>query len=69
MLTAYENFLIISYLANVAAGLNHRDPEARELIDWVADRENRIVFGAKKRRHRRRHRNPDSVETKISAKK
>ena len=69
MLNAYENNLLASYLANVAAGLDHRDPEARELIDWVADRDNRIAFGAKRRRHRRRHRDPDFDEKKISAKK
>ena len=54
MLTAYERKLLTSYLANIASGLKRRDPEARELIDWIADRDNHIALGAK-RRHRRRH--------------
>ena len=40
MLTAFERKLLTLYLANIASGLKRRDPEARELIDWIADREN-----------------------------
>ena len=68
MLTAYERKLLTSYLANIAARLNHRDPEARELIDWIADRDNRIAFGAK-RRHRAMHPRAAAEEKKITAKR
>ena len=68
MLTAYERKLLTSYLANIASGLKRRDPEARELIDWIADRDNRIALGAR-RRHRRRHLRPGSEEERINAKK
>ena len=68
MLTAYERKLLTSYLANIAARLNHRDPEARELIDWIADRDNRIAFGAK-RRHRAMHPRAAAEEMKITAKR
>ena len=68
MLTDYERKLLNSYLANIAAGLKRRDPETRELIDWIADRDTRIASGAR-RRHRRRHLRLDWEEKKISAKK
>ena len=41
MLTAYERHLIVSYLANAAARLHHRDREAASLAEWVTDRDNR----------------------------
>ena len=60
MLNAYEQRLMAFYLANAASSLHHRDREASELADWMADRENRVVFGRRKRpsiirsgRHRR----------------
>ena len=68
MLTAYERKLLTSYLANIASGLKRRDPEARELIDWIADRDNRIALGTR-RRHRRRHLRSDLEKEKISTKK
>ena len=68
MLTAYERKLLTSYLANIASGLKRRDPEARELIDWIADRDNRIALGAR-RRHRRRHLRQGSEEERINPKK
>ena len=68
MLTAYERKLLTSYLANIASGLKRRDPEARELIDWIADRDNRIALGARTRRRRRRLRS-DLEKEKISTKK
>ena len=68
MLTAYESKLLTSYLANIASGLKRRDPEARELIDWIADRDNRIASGARRRR-RRRHLGSDLKKEKITAKK
>ena len=37
------------YLANAAAALHHRDPEASDLAEWIADRENRVAFGRRKR--------------------
>ena len=68
MLTAYERKLLTSYLANIASGLKRRDPEVRELIDWIGDRDNRIALGTK-RRHRRRHLRSDLEKEKISTKK
>ena len=68
MLTAYERKLLTSYLANIASGLKRRDPEARELIDWIADRDNRIALGARTRRRRLRLRS-DLEKEKISTKK
>ena len=47
MLSEYECRLLNSYLANIAAGLSPRDPAARELVDWVSDRKNRIAFPEK----------------------
>ena len=42
MLTTYERRLIAFYLANAAARLHPRDPEASELADWLDRRENRF---------------------------
>ena len=36
MITAYEERLIHRYLANAASCLHHRDPEAKELVQWIA---------------------------------
>ena len=44
MLNDYEQFLLNTYLANTAASLTRQDPVARQLIDWVSDRENRIRY-------------------------
>ena len=49
MLNAYEQLLAAFYLANAAAALHHRDREASDLAEWVADRENRVAFGRRKR--------------------
>ena len=49
MLNAYEQRLMAFYLANAAAALHHRDREASDLAEWVADRENRVAFGRRKR--------------------
>ena len=38
MLNAYEQRLVAFYLANAASALHHRDREASDLADWVADR-------------------------------
>ena len=50
MLNAYEQRLIAFYLANAASALHHRDREASDLAEWIADRENRTAFGSRKRR-------------------
>ena len=50
MLNAYEQRLVALYLANAAAALHHRDREASDLAEWIADRENRVAFGRRKRR-------------------
>ena len=49
MLTTYERRLIAFYLSNAAARLRHHDPEALELSDWLARRENRATFGGGRR--------------------
>ena len=49
MLNAYEQRLMAFYLANAASALHHRDREASDLAEWVADRENRVAFGGRKR--------------------
>ena len=48
MLNAYEQRLTAFYLANAAAALHHRDREASDLADWIADRENRVAFGRRR---------------------
>ena len=50
MLNAYEQRLVALYLANAASALHHRDREASDLAEWIADRENRMTFGGRKRR-------------------
>ncbi len=50
MLTTYEQRLIAFYLSNAAARLHLHDPEASELADWLARRENRAAFGGSRRR-------------------
>ena len=50
MLNTYEQRLVAFYLANAAAALHHRDREASDLAEWIADRENRMAFGSRKRR-------------------
>ena len=59
MMNAYEQRLIALYLANAAAFLHHHDPEASELAEWVADRDNRAAFGSRRKRLRRRSVEPD----------
>ena len=49
MLNAYEQRLIAFYLANAAASLHHLDREASDLGEWLSGRENRTVFGSRKR--------------------
>ena len=66
MLTTYEQHLIVRYLANVASCLHHRDPEAKELVEWIASNGRRMAFGSRSkappavRRKRRRSRVPPS---------
>ncbi|MDE0717535.1 MAG: AAA family ATPase [Rhodospirillaceae bacterium] len=50
MLTAYERRLLTRYLANIAARLRCKDPEARRLVEWVEDEDNRVAFAGRKRR-------------------
>ena len=52
MLTAYERYLLATYLANAAFGLRRQDSETRALAEWTADVENRIALGSGRRRHR-----------------
>ena len=37
MLAAYERHLVVSYLANAATRLDHRDRVAGALVEWVSD--------------------------------
>ena len=47
MLSTYERKLIATYLANLAANLNYRDPEAAGLVKWITDRGNQNLYGGK----------------------
>ena len=49
MLTGYEHRLIFRYLANLASCLHHRDPEAKELVAWVASNGRRTVVGSRRK--------------------
>ena len=49
MLTAYEERLIHRYLANAASCLHHRDPEAKELVQWIASEGGRAGGRVRKR--------------------
>ena len=53
MLNACERRLIAFNLANAASSFHQHDREASELAEWVADRENRVVFGSGRKRRRR----------------
>ena len=64
MLNAYERRLIAFYLANAASCLHHRDREASELAEWMADRENRTAFGSTGGRSRKRRPDRDPEEGK-----
>ena len=68
MLSTYEQHLLASYLVNAASSLHHRDPEASELADWVANKANRIARGRNRRRFRRHEADEDRDEG-MSAKK
>ncbi len=50
MLTAYERYLLATYLANAAFGLRRRDSETAALAEWTADVENRIALGSGRHR-------------------
>ena len=50
MLTRYEQRLLARYLANIASRLRRKDPEARRLVEWVDDEDNRVAFAGRKRR-------------------
>ena len=52
MLTACEQRLIVRYLANLASCLHHRDPEAKELVEWIASNGRRTVFGSRRKASR-----------------
>ena len=67
LLSTYETRLLASYLANIASALKRQDLEARGLIDWIADRDNRMTLGARRRR-RRRHLKLALEKQKISTK-
>ena len=62
MLSTYEQHLLASYFVNAASSLHHRDPEASELAEWVADKANRIARGRNRRRFRRQWADEDHGE-------
>ena len=49
MLTTYERRLILQYLANAASRLHHRDPEAREMVEWITENDRRTASGSRRR--------------------
>ena len=68
MLTACEQHLIVRYLANLASCLHHRDPEAKEMVEWIASNGRRTVFGSRRKasreldgKRRRSHALPSSL--------
>ena len=68
MPSAYEQRLLLFYLANIASSLDHRDPGASALAEWVEDRDNCIAFGRRGARHRRRwHRRDPDTDEEMSA--
>ena len=48
MTTAYERHLLVTYLANVAARLHHRDRAAGALAEWVMEREGGPGFASRR---------------------
>ena len=47
MLTTYEQRLIVCYLANAVSCLHHRDPGAKDLVEWIASSGRRMAFGSR----------------------
>ena len=68
MLTAYERRLLAFYLANAASGLHHGDRAAKELADWVAERESSGAFPSNGRRPRHRRLDEDTEVTTSACK-
>ena len=69
MLSVYERKLLTTYLANAASSLDPRERASRELVEWVLDEDNRIVFpGDQGRRFRDPWERDDAEKRKISAK-
>ena len=52
MTTDYERHLIVSYLANAAARLRHRDQAADALAEWVMENEQGTAFASRRLRSR-----------------
>ena len=62
MLAAYERHLIVSYLANAAARLHHRDRAASALAEWVIGGDDGSAFASKRLRSRLDRANIDPEE-------
>ena len=62
MTTDYERHLIVSYLANAATRLHHRDRAASALAEWVLDREEGPAFASRRLRYRLDRANIDPDE-------
>lgn len=69
MLNTYERRLVALWLSNAAARLHRDDPEASELADWLARRENFAVFGGSRRRSRMDWMEADFEERRMSARR
>ena len=72
MLTACEQRLIVRYLANLASCLHHRDPEAKEVVDWIASNGRRTGFGSGRRparAHGRKRRRPRALPSSLGRKR
>ena len=52
MTTDYERHLIVSYLANAAVRLRHRDKAADALAEWVMENEQGVAFASRRLRSR-----------------
>ena len=67
MLPAYERHLIVSYLANAAARLHHRDRAASALAEWVIGGDDGVAFASRRLRSRLDRANIDPEENLSSS--
>ena len=67
MLAAYERHLIVSYLANAAARLHHRDRAASALAEWVIGGDDGVAFASRRLRARLDRANIDPEENLSSS--
>ena len=67
MLPAYERHLIVSYVANAAARLHHRDRAASALAEWMIGSDDGAAFASRRLRSRLDRANIDPEESLSSS--